>query len=180
MDIIFGEHIDMQGAGSYGYGWMITDSGIGKTIFHGGNTLGFSSNLVRFVDADLTIIILSNTGQYDTTVLTNALTAIALGGPYELPDVLVEVEIEDEDLYDKYIGEYELAPQAIYTITREGNRIFAQLTGQGKAEIFPSSESEFFYKVVDAKITFIKDDEGNVTSLILHQMGIDMPAIKVK
>ncbi len=180
MDQIFTEHIAMPGAGSYGYGWMISDSGIGKTIFHGGNTLGFTSNLVRFTDIDLTIIILSNKGYYDTTKLTNILTSIALGGDYELPETLVEIVIEDKDLYDKYVGEYALAPQVIYTITKEENRIFAQLTGQDKFEIFPSSENEFFYKVVDAKITFVKDDKGNVTSLILHQMGLDMPAVKVK
>lgn len=177
---IFSEHVAMPGAGSYGYGWMIADSGIGKMIFHGGNTLGFTANLVRFIDLDMTIIILSNNGYYDTTTLTNALTSISLGGAYELPKALVAIEIEDADLYDKYIGEYELAPQVIYTITKEENKIFAQLTGQERFEIFPSSESEFFYKVVDAKITFIKDDKGNVTNLILHQMGQEIPAMKIK
>ncbi|MDR7856761.1 serine hydrolase [Tissierella sp.] len=179
-DQIFKEHIAMPGAGSYGYGWMISDSGIGKIIFHGGNTLGLTANIVRLIDVDLTIIILSNTGYYDTTKLTNTLTSIALGGPYELPETLVEFKIEDADLYNKYVGEYELAPQVIYTITREENRIFAQLTGQEKFEIFPTSETEFFYKVVDAKIKFIKDVEGNVTSLILYQSGMEMPATKVK
>ncbi|WMM23928.1 serine hydrolase [Tissierella sp. MB52-C2] len=180
MNQIFTEHIDMEEAGSYGYGWMIIDSGVGKMILHGGNTLGFTSDIVRFTDLDMTIVILSNKGYYDTTTLTNTLTSIVLGGSYELPATLVEIEIEDTDLYDNYIGEYELAPEAIYTITREGNNIFAQLTGQGKFEIFPSSENEFFYKIVDAKITFVKDDNGNVTNLILHQMGQDMPAMKIK
>jgi CubicO group peptidase (beta-lactamase class C family) len=180
MNQIFTEHIDMEEAGSYGYGWMIIDSGVGKMILHGGNTLGFTSNIVRFTDLDTTIVILSNKGYYDITTLTNTLTSIILGGSYELPDALVEIEIEDTDLYDNYIGEYELAPEAIYTITKEGNNIFAQLTGQGKFEIFPSSENEFFYKIVDAKITFVKDDNGNVTNLILHQMGQDMPAMKIK
>ena len=180
MNQIFKEHIDMEGVGSYGYGWMIIDSEIGKIILHGGNTLGFTSSISRVVDLDLTIIVLSNVGYYDTTTLVNTLTSIALGGVYELPEALTEIEIKDADLYDKYIGEYELAPEVICTITREGNRIFAQLTGQEKFEIFPYTEDDFFYKIVDAKITFVKDDGGNVTNLVLHQMGQEISAIKIK
>ncbi|MBU5427598.1 serine hydrolase [Tissierella pigra] len=180
MNQIFKEHIDMEGVGSYGYGWMIIDSEVGKIILHGGNTLGFTSSISRVVDLDLTIIVLSNVGYYDTTTLVNTLTSIALGGVHELPEALTEIEIKDADLYDKYIGEYELAPEVICTITREGNRIFAQLTGQEKFEIFPCTEDDFFYKIVDAKITFVKDDGGNVTNLVLHQMGQEISAIKIK
>jgi len=55
-----------------------------------------------------------------------------------------------------------------------------QATGQGKAEIYPSSPTEFFLKVVDAHITFVKDASGAVTQLVLHQGGRDMPGKKLK
>ena len=61
----------------------------------------------------------------------------------------------------------------------EGGKLFAQATGQDKAQIFPKSENEFFYKVVNAQITFEKDDKGKVNKLVLHQNGQDMPGIKV-
>ncbi|HRH41939.1 MAG TPA: DUF4440 domain-containing protein, partial [Pyrinomonadaceae bacterium] len=38
---------------------------------------------------------------------------------------------------DSYIGEYELAPQIIYTITREGDKLFGQRTGRAKEELLP-------------------------------------------
>lgn len=84
----------------------------------------------------------------------------------------------DPALFDAYAGVYELAPGFNLTVTREGNQIFAQATGQGKAEIFPQSETEFFLKVVDARITFQRGDAGNgkVTGLVLHQGGRDVPA----
>ena len=72
---------------------------------------------------------------------------------------------------DRYVGRYELAPGFVFTVTREENRYFAQLTGQGRAEIFPETEADFFYKIVDAQITFVTDGAGKVTSLILHQNG---------
>jgi hypothetical protein len=56
----------------------------------------------------------------------------------------------------------------------------AQATGQPAFEIFPSSPTEFFLKVVDARITFVKDASGAVTQLVLHQGGRDMPAKKIR
>jgi hypothetical protein len=54
-----------------------------------------------------------------------------------------------------------------------------QLTGQPKFELFPESETKFFLKVVDAQITFVKDDKGVITHAIVHQGG-DHKAKKIK
>jgi D-alanyl-D-alanine carboxypeptidase len=86
----------------------------------------------------------------------------------------------DPALYSVYAGEYELAPAFILTVTREGDRLMTQATGQQKFEIFPSSETEFFLKVVDARITFVRSPDGAVDQLILHQGGRDMPAKRKK
>lgn len=89
----------------------------------------------------------------------------------------VEIDL-DPAVFDAYVGEYELIKNVIFTISREENRFFAQLTGQGKAEIFPESETKFFYKIVDAQITFFKNDEGQITHLVLHQNKVDQRAVK--
>jgi D-alanyl-D-alanine carboxypeptidase len=86
----------------------------------------------------------------------------------------------DPALYDAYVGEYEIAPGFILTVTREGDRLMTQATGQEKVEVFPSSETEFFLKVVDAQITFIRGAGGTVDQLVLHQGGRDTPAQKKK
>ncbi|EDP70686.1 beta-lactamase [Flavobacteriales bacterium ALC-1] len=72
---------------------------------------------------------------------------------------------------DSYVGNYELQPNFILTVTREDDRLFIQATGQGKIEAFPITESKFYSKVVDAQITFHKADSGEVNSLTLHQNG---------
>jgi hypothetical protein len=56
----------------------------------------------------------------------------------------------------------------------------AQTTGQEKFELFPTSETEFYYKVVEAQVTFVKNEQGQVTQLILHQNGRNMPAKKIR
>jgi CubicO group peptidase (beta-lactamase class C family) len=86
----------------------------------------------------------------------------------------------DPKVYDAYVGQYELTPNLIFTITKEENKLMAQLTGQSKFELFPESETKFFYIVVDAQITFVKDETGQVTHLILHQSGLNQPAKKIK
>jgi hypothetical protein len=86
----------------------------------------------------------------------------------------------DPASYEAFVGEYELAPGFVLTVTREGDRLMTQATGQGKVEVFPSAPTEFFLKVVDAQISFVKNAEGKVTSLVLHQGGRDMPAKKIK
>ncbi|MFO7695396.1 MAG: serine hydrolase [Vicinamibacterales bacterium] len=86
----------------------------------------------------------------------------------------------DPSVLKAYVGEYELAPGFVLAVTLEGNRLMTQATGQGKVEVFPSSPTEFFLKVVNAQITFVNDSSGAVTGLVLHQGGRDMPAKKIK
>lgn len=76
------------------------------------------------------------------------------------------------------VGQYELAPGAVLSVQRDGEKLRAQLTGQPALPIYPETEKDFFYKVVDAQITFQKNDAGKVTGLVLHQNG-DKPARKI-
>ena len=52
--------------------------------------------------------------------------------------------------------------------------------GQGKVEVFPSSETEFFARAVDAQFTFHRAPDGAVTQVVLHQGGQDRPAKRIK
>ncbi len=81
----------------------------------------------------------------------------------------------DPAIYDDYAGEYELRPGFTITVSREGDRIFAQATGQQKLEIFPEAETKFFLKEVDAQLEFVRGEGGKVTGVVLHQGGRDMP-----
>jgi len=86
----------------------------------------------------------------------------------------------DSKLLDLYSGIYSFAPGATITITREGEQLYAQVTGQGKLEIFPETERDFFYKVADVQITFETDSQGQATALVLHQNGRDQRAARSK
>ncbi len=81
-------------------------------------------------------------------------------------EVIVPISI-----LDSYIGKYELAPEFIMTISRDGSQLKAQATGQPMFDVFPKSENEFYLKVVTAQLTFNKNDEGKVESVTLLQGG---------
>ncbi len=93
----------------------------------------------------------------------------------ERPEVAV-----DPKILAAYAGEYELKPDFVITVTVEKDRLFIQATGQGRIQAFPSSQSEFFVKEVEVQVSFVRDAEGKVTQLILHQGGADSPARKIK
>ncbi len=81
-----------------------------------------------------------------------------------------EVNVADEIL-QSYIGKYELAPTFILTVTKEGNQLKAQATGQPVFDVFPKSENVFYLKVVVATLTFNKNEAGDVESVTLFQGG---------
>lgn len=86
----------------------------------------------------------------------------------------------DPRVLDRYVGDYELAPDFLITILRKDNRLISRATGQPQVELFPESETRFFLKAVDGQVDFVLDAEGRVTGLVVHQGGQDLPARKVR
>ena len=86
----------------------------------------------------------------------------------------------DSAVYDGYVGEYEINPSLSLVITKEGNKLMAQATGQPKLELFPESPTKFFVKEAPIDIEFVVDASGKATSVVLHQGGRQVPARKIK
>jgi D-alanyl-D-alanine-carboxypeptidase/D-alanyl-D-alanine-endopeptidase len=76
-----------------------------------------------------------------------------------------------------YAGTYQAASGA-FVATIENGHVFMQLSGQQPYEIYPSAKDEFYYKIVDAQITFHREATGAVTGLTLHQNGHTTDATK--
>ncbi|HSQ20402.1 MAG TPA: DUF3471 domain-containing protein, partial [Blastocatellia bacterium] len=156
----------------YGYGLAIQTKWGRKMISHGGGINGFSTFIARFPDEKVTVVVLRNAdyGSPNPGQMSSDLAAIVFGEKYVIPAPIIEVKV-DPKIYDAYVGRYELAPNFVLAISKEGDRLMAQATGQPPFELFPSSETKFFLKAIDAQITFVKDEAGKVTHLILHQGG---------
>jgi len=84
----------------------------------------------------------------------------------------------DSKIYDAYAGEYSLGP-ASFTISREGDQLMFTAPGQPSIEAFPETEKKFFFKIIDAQVTFVKNDSGATTGLVFEINGQKIVAKKV-
>lgn len=93
-------------------------------------------------------------------------------------DGLFKEIIIEENILQSYIGKYELAPEFVITVSKDGSQMKAQATGQGEFEIYPRSENVFYLKVVEAQVTFNIED-GKVVSMTLLQGGQETTGLKL-
>lgn len=154
----------------YGYGWGFGDYKQLDMIAHSGGLHGFLTNLAYYPTIDATIVVLSNCSAPKNVVpgdLTNKLADIFLK---EYLKENQEIAVNTKE-YDKYAGKYVYPGGAIMTITSKNDKLMAQLPGQQKFQIYPKAEHVFFWKVVDAEITFHLDENGNVEYGMHKQNG---------
>ena len=86
----------------------------------------------------------------------------------------------DPKVYDAYVGQYEIGPNFALTVTKEGDKLITQATGQPKFELLPESEIGFFIKDISALFIFMRDEKGVVNQLITIQDGRILAAKRIK
>jgi len=94
------------------------------------------------------------------------------------PKEHVEIEI-DPALLAEYAGKYSLAPNVVIDCAVDAGRLACQLTGQPRFPVYAESPTSFFYKVVDAQLTFTRGPAGKVDAVELHQGGVTQRAERV-
>jgi CubicO group peptidase (beta-lactamase class C family) len=70
---IFTSMVPTPDRGAYGYGWFISQQSGHRVIWHDGNMPGFISQITRYPDDQVTIIVLTNVRNEDPYQITNAL-----------------------------------------------------------------------------------------------------------
>jgi len=149
-----------------------------QVVEHGGGIEGFNTQLSYYPEEHLAVIVLGNLNGGAPGAIAEKLAAAALGEKVVLPTERKEVPV-DPKVLEGYVGNYQLAPGVVGTVTREGGRLFGQLTDQPRFELFAESDRDFFVKVVDAQVTFEVDAKGRATRLVLHQNG-DHVAVRIE
>jgi len=146
-----------------------------KTVEHGGADAGFRTELLRFPDAHFSVITLCNAGDADASDLAYRAADVFLDSQLKplatRPPALPPVEIRFAPTsLDRYIGYYQFGPGFILAITREGDQLSAQLTGQQKVAISQSSNNRFSLQGAGAQLTFEgPTDRGRSQEVTLHQ-----------
>jgi bla regulator protein blaR1 len=85
----------------------------------------------------------------------------------------------DDAMLDRYVGNYKLAESMLFIVKREGNQLKAQLTGQPFSDIYPESETKFFWKIVDAQVEFTAGTGGATEKATIFQYGQVLPMPRI-
>jgi CubicO group peptidase (beta-lactamase class C family) len=157
-----------------GLGWHIRTKGGTTVVWHNGGTGGYCSFVGFDPKAQRGVVVLNNSDfraddlgwhLLDPTTPINQIRTIAKVDP---------------KLLDSYTGRYQFSPDFSMEVTREGDHLFVQPTGQGQYELYPASDTRFFLTAVDAEISFTRNSTKKAESLTLHQGGRDQVAPRVK
>ncbi|HVZ35150.1 MAG TPA: DUF3471 domain-containing protein, partial [Polyangiaceae bacterium] len=161
---------------SIALGWHIAKASGKEIVWHNGGTGGYRS-FIGFDPATKSAVVAP----------TNRSTAIGVDdigmhllhptlpprAPEAAPGMKQAPVAIDAQVLGGYVGHYLLAGRVPFEVTLKDGHLFARLGAQPAFEVFPKSETEFYYQVVEASLTFERTEAGKARAVVLHQNGRD-------
>jgi CubicO group peptidase (beta-lactamase class C family) len=167
----------VEGDTSIGLGWHLNTRA--KSVWHNGQTGGYHSFAGFLPERKAGVVVLANSASDLVDAVGANVLRIQEGLTPVPPKLRPTLKLEAKAL-EPYVGRYTLAPGAVLTVTRTATQLRAQLTGQPAFKIYPETETGFYYRVVDAQLTFEKEQDGKSAAVTLHQNGQTIKAPRVK
>jgi len=169
----------VDGMTGYGCGLLMAPIARLASVSHGGGLHGWTSDLVRMTEQRCTIVALANaspcvTGRDPAGVARTIAGKFLAAEIAKLPPLKEDPSV-DKKSYAAIAGRYDYQG-GVLTVTVEGDRLHAQLTGQEKFEIFPSAPDQFFWKVTDAQVAFVRSHKREVVAARHTQGGVTFTA----
>ncbi len=155
-------------------------------IQHGGADAGYRSYLTRFPDDNLSVIVFSNSAEFNSGTMAHKVADIYLKDKIkseekEVPNEKTSETISvDSKILGTYVGDFELQPGFTISISESDSKLSAKATGQPVVSLIPLSATEFEVEGVEAKVEFIPNGGENIKSFKLHQGGQIMDAPRLK
>lgn len=153
-----------QFGGTYGFGLGVRKDSTGHTIIsHSGGIPGQSSFMMGDVEAKVGVYFMSNSGA--PVALATAALALLRGEEYKVPVARKAIKV-DPKVLDRYAGSYQVTPDLVWTLVREGDDLFQLSPGAGpRTKLLAETPTRFFVEGQDLTITFVTNPSGGVDSL---------------
>jgi len=166
-------------AASRGFGFIVEGSGDDLYFQCQGRTAGFAAALLVFPGRRQGVVAMSNSdnGQILIDEVVRAVAA-AYKWPHFKPVERTLFRL-DPEVYQQYIGRYEISPDYILDVKFEDYYLVIQPTGQAPTKFYVESETVFFSVDPFIRIQFRRDERGNVTHLVLWQQDFEQIARKL-
>lgn len=158
---------------SYGLGWGIFKTKYGKAFFKEGHGEGWVHYMVSFPEKKYSILIMSNSANGESMFkeLVEDLTGITIPWKWEGYTPYKATVKLNNDALQKYTGVYDGKLKAIVTLENGQLKVESASVNLPKTNLYASSEDNFFLKVMDTQIRFVKGKDGRVEKAILADEG---------
>ncbi len=148
----------------YGFGWGVETYNGHRRIEHGGSWQGFKTHIARYPDDHLTVVALANLDTADPGYIAHS-----VAGMY-VPDLAPRshrVAKIDPAVLQGYAGKYELPSGTKVELTAAQDKLVLKW-GDTTYDLTPEAENSFFVPDSETTVSFKKDANGKVTSMILN------------
>ncbi|MCG2629174.1 serine hydrolase [Bradyrhizobium sp. WYCCWR 13023] len=156
-----------------------------RTVEHAGGDAAYRTNILRFPDQHFSVVILANAGDLNPAALSFKIADLYLKELLEpAPDKPTlddkpEVAV-DPKILDAYVGDYELRPGFIISISKDNDHLVTRATGQPSFPMYAVSNTAFRLRVVPAEIVFDEVASGGTAqNAVLHQNGANLPLKRI-
>jgi len=161
----------------YGYGFASAYVEGHHRVSHVGGMLGFSGQIARYDEDDVSIVVLANTGDAKVAALENDLARIVLGlGDRSVKDLL----LAPEEL-EPYTGTYDLDLARVTVAARDGRlEVDAPLPGGAARYVLLYQGEDTFQARADPEIVVrFEVEDGRADRFDLSRHGITMQGRRI-
>jgi serine-type D-Ala-D-Ala carboxypeptidase/endopeptidase len=165
-----------------GLGWFISHDHSNEIAWKNGETGGFATFIGFSSPARQGAIVLSNVIRTPARNVDHLGMRLIKGFPSLKQRRQITLSPEVLAAYaGTFAGSPAVGITVRFAVRVRGSQLFVQATGEDELEAFPETETEFFGRDVDFQITFVKDADGKVNSLVVHpEEGCDLRASRVQ
>lgn len=155
--------------GTHGLGPGLAGEGRNVSFSHGGANQGFRAFFIAFPARGQGAVVMTNSDA-GSALASEIVRAVAEEYDWSTSRIVEKTVVEvGPDKLMPLAGRYvlEAAPNIFIAITVESGRVFADVRGQFKTEIYPESETRYFSVDQDVDFAFSPGDGGKVTGFVV-------------
>ena len=134
-------------------------------VGHDGRVAGYASDLARYLEDRVTVVILSNVQSVARDEIRRQVAAAVFGEPLSVTDERVFLE-QPKVPVDELVGVYSFGPGFNVSISVSDGRLLARANEGGYSELIPVSDTGWFSRMLYATVRFGRNETGSVDRLI--------------
>ena len=149
----------------YGYGVSVFRRFGRATVGHDGRVAGYASDLARYVDDRVTVVVLSNVQSVARDEIRRWVAGAVFGESYTVPRQRVASETPAPPM-SEFVGTYAFGPSFAVHVTASEGRLLARANEGGTSELIPTSDGVWFSRMLYTAVRFGRNDAGHIDRLI--------------